>query len=98
VSTKSNTVAFAGAGLIAVNAWTGPQRQQISDALNGKANSSSGAHSAWVQIGAEAAFVLVATVAAGSSDSVGTGMIAALIALWVIWGINRYGGQKQKIA
>lgn len=87
---KATTVAVAGGALIAVNGWYSPQRQAVSDILNGKANAGPAGHRAILQIGGEALVVLVAVVAAGSSDNVGTGMIAAIVALWVLWSINHF--------
>ena len=91
---KSTTVAVAGVALIGLNAWNGPQRPALTAALNGKAGSQPGAHKALLQMAGEALLVLVFTVAAGTSDAVGTGMVAAVVALWVLYGITYYTGRQ----
>ena len=95
---KAVTVAVAGGTLIGVNAWTSPQRKALADALNGKAGSTPASHKALVQIGGEALLVIVAAAAAGSSDAVGTGMVAAIVALWILWAIGHFSGNQPKLS
>lgn len=90
---KATTVAVAGGALILVNVWTTSDRTALGDVLNGNAKAQAAAHSVLLKIGAEALAILVATIAAGSSDAVGNGMIAAVAALWVLWAINYYASR-----
>lgn len=89
-------VGLGGAALVGLNYWDGPQRANVSPLLSG--NSAPNAHAAFKQIGAELAFVIVATVLAGTSDSWGVGMLAVLIGLTILWAINRAGKPKTQSA
>lgn len=86
---KQQAVAAGGLALIGVNVWTGGQKSSIAGLLDGTAGADNG-RSILVHLGSELILVLVATIAAGTSDAVATGMVAAIVALWVIWGIAYY--------
>lgn len=89
-------VAAAGTGLVLANYWLGGARKQTSAALfDQKATSDqvTAAHSTIRNLFIELAFVLVATIVAGVSESAATAMLAMIVALAVLWAINHYSGR-----
>lgn len=88
---KQSVVALGGLALVGVNWWNSDQRGAISDAFAGHSHPAK-AHSALLQMGGELLLVLVVTIVAGMSDSLGTGMLALIAALWILWGIQHYAG------
>lgn len=86
---KSQAVLGGGAALIVVNAWTGTQRKAISNVLNNTAGSAPTAHTALAGLGGEILLVFVLAFAAQTSDAMGSAMVAALVALWILWLIQR---------
>jgi hypothetical protein len=87
---KAQGVLFGGLALAGVNAWTSQQRTALGGVLNGQTSAEAPGHAALLQLGAELVLIVVAAVAADSSDGVGTGMAAAIAALWVLWAIKYY--------
>lgn len=85
-------VGIGGLGLIAVNYWTGSQRAPVTSILSTQPSTQQLAqsHGALVEIGGEFLFVLVAVVLSGTSDGLGKALVAVIVALWVLWGINHY--------
>jgi hypothetical protein len=90
VNGTQQLVGLGGMGLIAVNFWTGEQRGQIVPAITGSGNVAN-AHGAFKEVGAELLFVIIATVLAGLGGGWGTGMVAVIVALFILWGITHYG-------
>jgi hypothetical protein len=88
VNGSQQLVGLGGLGLIAVNFWTGDQRTEIAPVLGGKGTVAD-AHSAFKEIGAELLFVVIATMLAGLPGW-GAGMVAVIVALYILWGINHY--------
>lgn len=89
-------VGLGGAGLIAVNFWTGSQRKAVADGLFQKGSDTSKSHADLTQLGAEILFVVVATVLAGVSDSWANAMALVIVGLFIVWALNKYGaGNKQ---
>jgi hypothetical protein len=96
-------VGLAGIGLVAVNAWTGPDKAYLSSMLFTNTETTDPTleaknHAALVKIGGELLFVVVATVVAGVSGTWSTTVLVALVALWALWLINRKGGGVQATA
>jgi hypothetical protein len=85
-----STVLGLGLGLIAVNAWTGNQKSDIASLLNGKPTST--AKRTAINVGGETALVLVMSFVAQSGPGASKAMLAAIVALWVLWGIQHYSG------
>lgn len=83
-------VGLGGMGLIAVNFWTGTQRSEVVPIITGGGSVAS-AHSAFKELGAELLFVVIATVLAGVDGGWGTGLVAVIVGLFILWGINYYG-------
>lgn len=86
---KQSAVAIGGVGLVAVNYWTSKQRTAVVGTLWDKKDPSA-AHAALLGIGGELLLVGVLAVAAGQSDTLGNGMVAIVVALWILWAINYY--------
>lgn len=83
-------VAVGGLGLVGVNYWTSAQRTAIAGTVwNGKAPAQ--ARGALIAIGGEVLLVFVLTMVAGQSDSLAYGMLAIIVALWVLWAMAHYG-------
>lgn len=85
MSAQQQLVGAAGIGLVVVNAWTGPQRQQLAGMFAPKAPDTADAHKAAKQIGAELIGVAVVTLLAGSSGPAGNAAAAIAVALWIVW-------------
>lgn len=86
-------VAVGGLGLAAVNFWTSNQRPLITGVLWGDAGADAAAgHKALLGLGGELLLIAILTLVAGQSDGMATGMLAAVAALWVLWGIHHYTG------
>jgi hypothetical protein len=86
-------VGVGGLALVGVNYWTSQQRPAISGVILGTSQDTAAGHKALLGIGGELLVVGLLTLVAGSSDSMALGMLAAIAALWVLWGIHYYGGQ-----
>lgn len=81
-------VGLGGMALVGLNFWDGPQRAKIAPVITG-GGSASAAHSEFKQLGAELVFVVIATVLAGLNGNWGMGMAAVIIALFILYGINK---------
>lgn len=93
MNTQQTIVAAAGAGLVGVNFWTGPQRKAVtSGALNSSASSKQEgtAHTSIVQLAGELLFVGVAVLLAGAGGKAGSIVVAMIAALWILWLIKHY--------
>lgn len=88
---KQTLVGAGGAALVLVNYWVSPSRQTVSAGLFGT-GSTSDAHRSLATLGGELLFVVVATMLAGLSDGFGSVMVAVIVALFVLFAINYYGG------
>lgn len=85
--------AAAGASLVGVNFWTGPQRKAFTrGALSSSASPAQeeSAHKALVQLAGELVFVGVAVLIAGGSSKAGGIAVAVFAALWILWLIKHY--------
>jgi hypothetical protein len=85
-------VGAGGAALVLVNFWTGEARSVVSGSLFSSGGNSQQAHSTLVVLGGELLFVAVAALLAGLSDGAGTAMSALVVALFVLWAVNHFGG------
>ncbi len=98
MSGGAQTVAAAGgAGLLAVNYWTGPDRAVISKGLFDSSATDvdvAAAHKALIRYAAAALALTVGVLLAGESRAWGTGMVAVIVALFILWAMNHYGGNK----
>lgn len=90
---QQTIVATGGLGLVVLNYWTGPNRATVAGGLFNPGGNTTAARKALVSLGGELLFVVVASVLAGISDSWGTAMVAVIVALFILWAINHYGGQ-----
>lgn len=88
---KQSVVAAGGVGLIVANFWTGPGRPAIVGGLFDKNGDPAAAHAQIKMLGGELLFVAVAALLAGISDGWGSAMAVLVVALFVLWAINRYG-------
>lgn len=86
--------AAAGAGLLVLNFWTGPEHDAIAKGLFDKdasADATQNAHKSLVRMAAALLFVAVATLLSGVNGQLGSAMLAIIAALFVIWAINHFG-------
>lgn len=94
MATSAQTATGAlGAGLLAANVWTGPGRHTLSAGLfasDASAAQQQAAHNYLKQMGAVALAILAAVLIAGASRQAGRIMVAALLAIWLLWLINRF--------
>lgn len=82
-------VGALGVGLIAANAWTGPQRAQLRDVVSSTPGDAAQAHTALKHLGAEVLGVGALTLIAGSSEGAGHVAALVLVALWVVFLMRR---------
>lgn len=94
MSGEQTLAGLGGIALVGVNYWTGQQRAPISSLLSG--TSSTAAHSSLVELGGELLLVGVAVAIAGASPAAGKAVLAAVVALWILWAINHYSGSSAK--
>lgn len=87
-------VGLGGAGLLLANEWRSPDRGLLGGVLWSKGTDPSEAHGALLRLGGEVVFLIVAVVLAGVSSTWATLVVVMLIALWVLWLINRKGAQQ----
>lgn len=93
MNSSQTIAAVAGAGLVGVNFWTGPQRKAfaggaLSSSANAKAQQT--AHATIVQLAGELVFVGVAVLLAGAGGKAGAIVVAVFTALWLLWLIKHY--------
>jgi hypothetical protein len=84
-------VAAGGIGLVIVNYWTGPARHQVAGVFD-QGGDVSAAHGQLKIVAGELLFVAGATLLAGLGDTWATSMVVLIVALFVLWAINHYGG------
>lgn len=89
---KQQMAGVAGIALVGVNLWTGPGRHQIGDVIWGGGQTDTG-HKALLALGGQLLFVGVLVFFAGGGDGAANVVLALIAALWVLWGINRYGNK-----
>ena len=82
----------AGAGLVLVNEWQGDGRRALAGVVWDRDADPAAARAALVRIGGELLFVVVAVVLAGLGGHWPAFITAMLVALWVLWAVNRHGG------
>jgi hypothetical protein len=90
MSGTQQLVGVAGAGLIVVNAWTGPQRTRLG-AITGSSGSTDDAHAAVKEIGVEVLGVGALTLLAGLGGNGARAAVYVLGALWLVWLMRRAG-------
>lgn len=86
-----SVVGFGGAGLVFANFWFGNDKGTVAAGLFSKGGDAASAHKALLTVGGEMLFVIVATVLAGASDSIGTVMAVLIVGLWILWAMHHYG-------
>lgn len=94
----SGTQTLVGAGglaLVAVNFWTSDDRQTVSSGIFTKSGDAHAAHLSLAKVFGELVFVVVAVVLAGLSNTWAMAMAAVVVALFVLFAINQYGGGVQ---
>lgn len=100
MSSGAQTIVGAGgAGLLALNFWTGPTRKIMNDGLFNSGASSAqkqAAKNQLVKVGAAALFVVIATLLAGTSAGTGRVMATMVAALFVLFLINKTAPAKGK--
>lgn len=90
-------VGAGGVALVGLNLLTGPNRQTLSagvlsaDATPAQTHA---AHSLIVRLGGALLFVAGAALLAGVSSTWDHALTALIVALFVLWAINRYGKGK----
>jgi hypothetical protein len=89
---KQTFVGAGGAGLVLLNFWTSPARQTVSSGVFTNSGDTAATHKSLAVLGGELLFVIVATLLAGMGDSFGSLMVAVIVALFVLFAINHYGG------
>lgn len=89
---RQSLVAIAGAGLVGVNYWTSSQRTTITATVWDKRDPAA-AHKALLGITGELLLVGLLVLFAGT-DAGASASLAILAALFVLWGIQYYGGAK----
>lgn len=90
MSGKGTITAMLGLGLMLAHYKTNPDGAVIKNAIsnvNGGPDPAK-AHAALLRFFGILGGVVVASIAAGANDDLGTGIIAFFILLWVIWGMS----------
>jgi hypothetical protein len=89
VNGSQQLVGALGVGLIGANAWTGPQRAQLTAIVSSDPGDPAAAHTAVKHLGAEVLGVAALVLIAGSSEGAGHVAALVLVALWVLFLIRR---------
>lgn len=89
--------AALGGGLIAANFWTSQRHIFTTGALNSSASSSdtAAAHTVIRNVAVEILFVGLGVLVAGVNGKAGGAVVAALLALWIVWLITHYAQPKK---
>lgn len=91
------SAAIVGAGgttLVVLNLLTGPNRKTLSDGIltpGPTAAQTKAAHGLLIRIAGALLFVVGASIMAGISSNWDKAITVLIVALFVLWAINRYG-------
>ena len=89
---KQQTVAIVGVGLVLLNFWTTDARQIVTAGVFSNGDTAR-AHQELKVFAGELLFVALASIAAGFGDGWGTALVAAIVALAILWAMHRYTGK-----